>query len=132
MPKAKSSAKDAGFSLIEAMLAMLFLAVSLLALGQLVGVAINQNAMSRSTSVGISLAMGKLEELRSAYNRQLEVGSVTLTDSTTPEVKNGFRLSWTVTNGPGTNERIVTVTAQPTAGEFLNSRTVEITSHFAP
>ncbi len=130
MPNVTGSSHEKGFSLIETMLAMLFLAVSFLALGQLVAVAINQNSMSRSTSVGISAAMGKLEELRRIYNRQLETGSVTLAGGT--ETKNGLQFTWVVTNGPGTSERIVKVTATPTAGEFLNSRKVEITSHFAP
>jgi Tfp pilus assembly protein PilV len=130
MGKVKGCRHEKGFSLIEAMLAMLFLAVSILALGQLVGVAINQNSMSRSTSVGISAAMGKLEELRRIYNRQLESGSVTLANGS--ETKNGLALSWVVTNGTSASERVVTVTARPTAGEYLNSRSVEITSHFAP
>lgn len=130
MAKRATHSREAGFSLIESMLAMLFLAVSLLALGQLVGVAVNQNSMSRSTSVGISAAMGKLEELRRIYNRQLETGSVTLAGG--EETRNGIRLIWTVQNGASTSERIVKVTAKPTAGEYLNSRSVDITSHFAP
>jgi len=130
MVKAKDGTHQKGFSLVETMLAMLFLAVSLLALGQLVGVAINQNSMSRSTSVGISAAMGKLEELRRVYNRQLETGSVTLASGS--ETKNGLAISWNVTNGTGASTRVVKVTVRPTAGEYLNSRKVEITSHFAP
>lgn len=130
MVKGKRCNHEKGFSLVETMLAMLFLAVSLLALGQLVGVAINQNSMSRSTSVGISAAMGKLEQLRRVYNRQLETGSVTLASGS--ETSNGLELSWNVTNGTGTSERIVKVTARPTAGQYLNTRRVEITSHFAP
>ncbi|RPI27031.1 MAG: hypothetical protein EHM61_09875 [Acidobacteria bacterium] len=130
MAKAEPRGREEGFSLIETMLAMLFLAVSLLALAQLVAVAVNQNAMSRSTSVGISAAMGKLEELRRIYNRDLETASTTLAGGN--EDKGGFRLSWVVTNGTGTSERIVTVTAQPLAGTYLNSRSVDITSHFAP
>ncbi len=130
MVKTTNGSREKGFSLIEVMLAMLFLAVSFLALGQLVGVAINQNSMSRSTSVGISAAMGKLEELRRIYNRQLETGSVTLSSGT--ETTNGLELSWVVTNGTGSSERVVKVTARPIAGEYFNSRRVEITSHFAP
>ncbi|MFB3904329.1 MAG: prepilin-type N-terminal cleavage/methylation domain-containing protein [Acidobacteriota bacterium] len=130
MVSRRNSTHEKGFSLIEVMLAMLFLAVSFLALGQLVAVAINQNSMSRSTSVGIAAAMGKLEELRRIYNRQLETGLVTLTSGS--ETRNGLQLSWVVTNGPGASERIVKVTARPTAGEYMNSRTVDITSHFAP
>jgi len=130
MAKRRAHNSEKGFSLIETMLAMLFLAVSFLALAQLVGVAINQNSMSRSTSVGISAAMGKLEELRRVYNGQLETGKVTLAGGS--ETKNGLELTWTVANGTGTSTRIVKVVAKPTAGEYLNSRTVEITSHFAP
>lgn len=130
MAKGARHSREKGFSLIETMLAMLFLAVSLLALAQLVGVAVNQNSMSRSTSVGISAAMGKLEELRRVYNAQLTAGSLTLASGS--ETKNGLVMTWTVTNGTTTSERIVKVVARPTAGEYLNSRRVEITSHFAP
>jgi len=131
MSKVTAHNREKGFSLIETMLAMLFLAVSFLALAQLVAVAINQNSMSRSTSVGISAAMGKLEEVRRIYNQQLETGNVALTGKT--EEKNGLEITWVASNPPGTTKVwIVTVTARPLAGEYLNSRTVEITSYFAP
>jgi prepilin-type N-terminal cleavage/methylation domain-containing protein len=135
---------QSGFTLLETAIAMVVLAVGLIALGQLVTVAINQNAMSRSTSVGISVAQGKLEELRTAYNRGLENGTseadlaagthaavVVSLPSGYGTATRDFDVSWTVTDMSAT-EKTVQVTVQPRQGNFLNSRSVSITSHFAP
>jgi prepilin-type N-terminal cleavage/methylation domain-containing protein len=136
--------RQAGFTLIETIIAMFILTVALLALGQLIGVAINQNAMSRSVSVGITVAQGQLELLRSAYNRQLETGvaqSNLATGSHGPETVSlrsnvdgqprQFAVSWQVTS-PTASSRTIQVTARPLNAFFMNSRSVSITSHFAP
>jgi len=141
----RKRSEQAGFSLIETAIATVVLAIGLLALGQLLAVAMNQNAMSRTVSVGIEVAQGKLEELRTAYNAGLESG-VTSVDlapgahgAESVNLPSGYGtstrtylVSWTVTNLIGV-EKTVEVTAQPQAGvNFLNRRSVSITSHFAP
>ena len=140
----RKRSQQSGFSLIETAIATVVLAVGLLALGQLLAVAINQNAMSRATSVGITVAQGKLEELRTAYNAGLESG-VTSTDlsagahsAETVELPSGYgsstkdyQVSWSVTDLMGA-EKTVEVTVRAAGANFLNTRSVTITSHFAP
>jgi prepilin-type N-terminal cleavage/methylation domain-containing protein len=145
----RQPSQESGFSLIETMMAMLLLAVSFLALGQLVAVAANQNALSRNTSVEIAVAMGKLEQLRRIYNNHLA-------DITAPAVVTGsgsemmkfdpalgltetdtnigsYKVTWTVTPVAGTaNEYTVKVQVEPTNLNRSQSKTVEIFSHFAP
>jgi len=142
--------RESGFSLVETMMAMLLLAVSFLALGQLVAVAANQNALSRNTSVEIAVAMGKLEELRRLYNQQLAAGAVNLTSSSSTETMRfensrqgsentsttpvgSYIVRWTVTPVAGsTAEFTVKVEVEPTYRNRSQSKTVEIFSHFAP
>ncbi len=145
----KPTSRQSGFSLIETMMAMLLLAVSFLALGQLVAVAVNQNALSRNTSVEIAIAMGKLEELRRIYNNHLSntsaenvmssSGSQTmrfdsqlgLTDADTGV--GSYSVKWTITPVAGsTNEYTVKVEVEPTYANRRQSKIVEIFSHFAP
>jgi prepilin-type N-terminal cleavage/methylation domain-containing protein len=137
--------RQAGFTLIETIIAMFILTVAILALGQLVAMAINQNAMSRSVSVGITVAQGQLELLRAAYNRELETGvtDTRLVDkvrgSTTVSLRSNldgqprqFAVTWVVNAPAGTRTKTIQVTARPLNAFYLNSRSVTITSHFAP
>jgi len=146
MVKTKHS-RQSGFSLVETMLAMLLLGISFLALGQLIGVAINQNALSRSTSVGITVAMGKMEELRRIYNQQLAAGGVTLASGSSTETMRfdnslqgtetssnvrSYAVKWTVTPVAGSTSELQVKVEVGTGQNPYQSRTVEIYSHFAP
>ncbi len=146
MVKLKRSGQS-GFSLVETMMAMLLLAISFLALGQLVAVAANQNALSRNTSVGIAVAMGKLEELRRVYNQQLAAGALNLTSGSATQTMRfdnsaqgsddsnarvgSYNVSWQITP-LSANEFTIKVTAEPTERNRYQSKSVEIVSHFSP
>ena len=126
--------QEKGFSLIENMLAVAVLAISVLALGQLMSVAVRQNAFTRVETMSTALAQEKLETLRAVYNRELE------TETASPDLTNGvhgpqmmtmqapaessmgdseFQVSWTVTIAGTT--KTVAVTIEPQDSNELNS-----------
>ena len=88
-----SSSPDAGFSLLEVIVAAMLLATALVSLAQLFGVATRSNIGSRTTTYAAVLAQQKLEELRSLSWGFDQVGlpiSDISTDTTvTPETPNG-------------------------------------------
>lgn len=55
---------DAGFSLVEVMISMMLFAVCMLGLAKLQLTALHANMMARETTEAVSLAQGKLDELR--------------------------------------------------------------------
>lgn len=135
-----------GFSLIETMIAMAVLAVSLLGLAQLFGVALYQNSFARYNTMAITVGQGKLEQLKGLYNADLETGN------SSSDLSNGthgpesvilqaasssnqgdweFLVSWTVTS-PSSAEKTVTVTVAPRYQNPLQTKTLSITSHFSP
>jgi type II secretory pathway pseudopilin PulG len=65
LARSRFSRTDAGFSLIEALVATVLLASSLVALAQLFSVAINANTSARVTTSASVLATQKMEQLRS-------------------------------------------------------------------
>jgi prepilin-type N-terminal cleavage/methylation domain-containing protein len=62
--KSPSSRSDAGFSLVEVLVATLLLATALTTLGQLFALSARSNIGARSTTYTAMLAQQKLEELR--------------------------------------------------------------------
>ncbi len=67
--------KNAGFSLLEMLVAVTVMGISLLGLAQLLGVAMQQNSSARYTTAAVEVARGKLEQMKAQYNRQLESGA---------------------------------------------------------
>ncbi len=126
--------QEKGFTLIESMLAVAVLAISVLALGQLMSVAVRQNAVTRVETMSTALAQEKLETLRAVYNKELE--TETASDDLTagshgPQLRtmeaptessmgdSDFQVSWTVTIA-GTR-KTVDVTVEPQGSNELNS-----------
>lgn len=66
---------QSGFSLCEVMVASAVLAVSLLGLAQLLGLAFMQDQMSRYNSIAVELGRGKIEQLRQLYFQELISGT---------------------------------------------------------
>lgn len=80
----KMKRTNAGFSLVEMLVAVTVMGISLLGLAQLLGVAIQQNSSARYNTAAVEVARGKLEQLKAEYNRQLETG-VSMADLTDGE-----------------------------------------------
>ena len=137
---------EAGFSLIECMVALLVLTAGLLGLAQLFGLALHQAAYARNNSMLSAEAMERLEDLRSQYNYGLKAGAmpsnlsagnhgpVTITlDGATGSNQGAvsFKISWTVTDGAN-KEKDLVVTAEAVSHKALENRTIRLTGHFAP
>jgi prepilin-type N-terminal cleavage/methylation domain-containing protein len=91
--KSRSFRSDAGFSLVEVLIATLLLATALTTLGQLFALSARSNIGARSTTYTAMLAQQKLEELRSltwGFDTQGLPISDTSTDTTvSPEAMAG-------------------------------------------
>lgn len=138
--------RQSGFTLLEAMIALSILSVGLLGLAQLFVVAINQNAYSRNNTMGTSVALDRLEDLRNRFNNEIATGvaSSDLTVGAHPAVRVdvanptdtmggtvGFWASWTVTS-PAANRKEVTISIVPVNVNTRRNRTITMTSYFAP
>lgn len=136
--------EESGFTLVESMIALTILSISLLALIQLMQVAVRQNALARFETMVAVVAQDKLETLRAAYNNELETdtGSSALTaGSHGPETMtmaaptnssmgdSEFQVSWTVTVA-GT-QKIVNVTVEPQVSSEL-FMDLSLTTIFVP
>lgn len=77
-----SAEGEAGFSLVEVIVATVLLAMSLVSLAQLFGISTQTNVTSRSTTYASVLAEQKLEELR-GLTYGFDQSGLPLTDSTT-------------------------------------------------
>ncbi len=135
-----------GFTLLETLIALMILAVALLGLAHLVGIAISQNAFARYTTVAIQVAQTKLEDLKSGYNAELESGTVypDLTPGThgpetvtleapsyTRQGSRQFLVSWEVTSSAGTR-KTVAITVNPQVANAMQTKTITVTSLFSP
>lgn len=104
---------NAGFSLIESMLALVVLAIGMLALAGLQVTALRGNALSRRTATAIAMAEQKMEQVKNTplVNIQAESPPVNI-DPVTGQVT-AAATKWTrqvtVTNGPLPNSRAVSV-----------------------
>jgi type II secretory pathway pseudopilin PulG len=89
----KSSRSQAGFSLVETLVATAMLAVSLVALAELFGIAAKSNATARNSSFATTLAQQKLEQLRGLTwgfdTLGLPISDTTTDTSVSPEAAAG-------------------------------------------
>ena len=138
----KSSAK--GFSLIECMIAVGFLAITMLGVMQLFGVSVHQNSFARYNTMAVVVAQECLEGLQTEYNNEWESGvvSANLTAGThgpqtfTLPAPSGsgsgdrvFEVTWTVNvNGPA---KTVTASVVPLLANAMESKTLNMTAVFS-
>lgn len=137
---------EAGFSLIETMVAIIVLSISLIGLAQLVLVAQQQNRFAGYTTAGIGVAQAKLEELKSLYNSDIANGTMS-TDMTPgshgPETRTiaapsntnqgdqQFLVSWEIID-LGRGARAINLTVNPVVANPLQNKTITVNSQFAP
>ena len=84
---------DAGFTLIEVMIAMLLMATALVSLAQLFGLSTRNNIGARTTTYAAVLAQQKLEELRALTwgfdSEGLPISDITMNTAVSPETTTG-------------------------------------------
>ncbi len=140
--------RESGFSIVELMVAMTVLAVSLMGLAQLLGVAIQQNSFASYNTVAVELARGKLEHLKASYDSEVASGQASpelTAGNHGPEVmilgasgqQRGYALTWQVTHLAGQQRRVtIQVKPQgissPETQTATTAKTVNMTGQFAP
>ncbi len=134
-----------GIGLLDSMMALVVLSISLLALVQLMGTALNQSAFSQNNTMAAAVVQEKIEELRTAHTWELETrsASVDLTDGahgpqtvtlSSPEHSNmgdkQFRVTWNVDISG--RQKTVTGTVEPVVQNTRQSASLAFTTVFAP
>ena len=130
---------------MDSMIALVVLSISLLALVQLMGTAVNQSAFSQNNTIANAVVQEKIEELRTVYTRELETesaladltdgshGPQTVTLSSPGHSNMGdkqFRVTWNV-NVSG-KQKTVTGTVEPVVNNSRQSETLAFTTVFTP
>lgn len=135
-----------GFTLLESLIAIFVLAIGLLGLAQLLGIAITQSGTSREMTMATSVAVDQMERLKATYNDDLRNsrnsadltagnhGPSTVKLAAAPGTNQGdyeFLVSWTVVNSG--NEKKVTLTVEhPKVTDVMHHRSVQLISYMAP
>ncbi len=130
---------------MDSMIALVVLSISLLALVQLMGTALNQSAFSQNNTMAAAVVQEKIEELRTAYTRELETrsasvdltggahGPQTVTLSSPGHSNMGdkqFRVAWNVDISG--RQKTVTGTVEPVVENTRQSASLAFTTVFAP
>lgn len=126
-PARSRIAQQAGFTVLEALLALTVLVVGLVSFGSLAGETLDGGMVSRHVNAASNLARDKMEELRATPYAGLAPGSdpADLTaEGTTTGAKAIYARSWTVNGGPTANTKHVTVTIA--WGHGTKARSVEL------
>jgi len=134
-----------GIGLLDSMIALVVLSISLLALVQLMATALNQSAFSQNNTMANAVVQEKIEELRTAYTRELETqsssadltggahGPQTVTLSSPGHSNMGdkqFRVTWNVDISG--RQKTVTGTVEPVVENTRQSASLAFTTVFAP
>lgn len=123
MTEPQDAQSEAGFSLVETMVASLVLTIGLVGLAQLLAVATIMHSDARQATTGTVLAQAKLDELMKldfAASPAIQLGgsisSSMVNFSDTPEP--GIDRRWLVTNGPVAGTRMLQVTVANRGGRL--------------
>ncbi|HRV06921.1 MAG TPA: prepilin-type N-terminal cleavage/methylation domain-containing protein [Acidobacteriota bacterium] len=137
---------EAGFTLVEALAALFLLTISLMALAQLMLVALQQHELAKYDTKALNLAQAKLEELRTAYGNEIESGITPAElapgdhgpEAVELSVPEGtlqgtlqFRISWRVTEISSGRKEVV-VTVAPNSANPRQTETLTLTTQFSP
>ena len=96
---------NAGFSLLETMLALVILSISLLALAGLQMIALRGNTFSRSMATAVSIAEQKMEQVKNTPYANIAAESATQVTASNMN----FTRQVTVADGPLANTKAVSV-----------------------
>jgi Tfp pilus assembly protein PilV len=118
---------EAGFSVVEAMVASLVLAVGLVGLAQLLAVATRMHSDARQATTATLFAQTKIDEL---MKLNMSLASATMVGgSLTADVADhfdspqaGLTRRWLIANGPVANTRYVTVRVDNKGGRLYGGR----------
>ena len=105
MKMQQSIGPNAGFTLVESMLALAIMSVGLLALAGLQITALRGNALSRSMTTAVSIAEQRLEQLKNTPYSDIQAEAATQVTASNLH----FTRQVTVTNGPLPNTKSVSV-----------------------
>lgn len=141
-----TDSRQRGFSLLEALFAILILGVSLLGLGHLMLVSMELNQAADYRTKATELAQAKLEELQALFTLQVSSGqsSGNLADGShgpervelaVPEdasqAQRSFLVDWEIVSMAG-GLKGVTVEVRPESERFRVTRTVRLETYFSP
>ena len=122
---------EAGFSLVETMVASVVLTVGLVGLAQLLAVATVMHSDARQASVGTMLAQAKLDELMKAnfsFGSTIQMGS--LASNMAPyfdQPEPGINRRWRITDGPVAGTKVLEVSIENKGGRMYG-RTETLTT----
>ena len=134
-----------GFSLIESMIALTVLAITMLGLVQLYGVAIRTNSLARYSTMSLSVAQQQLEQLQTEFGNELDTGTaspnltagthgpITMTLAAPPGSGSGdrvFEVNWRVAENGDT--KTVNVVVGPVNIDEFETKTLTMTTVFSP
>jgi uncharacterized protein (TIGR02598 family) len=115
------SRADAGFSLVEIMIAMTFLAIGLLAIAQLIPTGLKGVTEARVRTNAVQNSQRIIDDLRATDYDSLDAGTFSETTSR-------YSATWTITNNsPTPNSKRVDVVS--TWGPAQNRRTVSMSTY---
>jgi type IV pilus modification protein PilV len=124
-----------GFSILEALIALLVVGVAMLGLGKMQGVNLASSGDSRIRSHAVNLAQDKIEEFRKFANQDFYTNNFTGSNDAPTFANVNFTRTWIVSSCPNSGSTAVpckqiavTVTWTNAAGA---SQTVRLTSYIA-
>lgn len=133
-PVNRTPSTEAGFSLVEVMVAMLVFLVAAVGLAQLLAMTTRMHLTAQNTTEATRLAEGKLDELTALDFVTDPSIQITTTDVLETNVSNyfdtpdtGVTRRWSVVAGPTATTRMVTVRVINGAGS-LGERTIDLTT----
>ncbi len=119
-----------GFSLLEMLVALVVFSSGLLALASFQTTMLSQGSLSKEKAIGDFYAKQKMEQLRRAgFNNLPQVTATANTDTITDQSAS-YNRTWSIANGPVSNERLVKVVVSWT-DRFNMAKSVELVSYIS-